>query len=80
MGRKILKGHNMVELFNSIILICLILICMYFMYRLGNNNGTHKERMRLLKILQQIPMKSGINNGYTVLEIVNYIIKRLKEE
>lgn len=62
-------------------LIVLMCVLLWWVYCEGKHSGRHVERMRLLDIMQSVPM-DGLSSEkqFGVLCVVNYVVMKLREE
>ena len=67
----------MIDIVQNIIILCIILICLWAMYRVGVQEGRHRERMLTLYIISKIGYE-GIKD-LNVLAAQNLLLDRLRK-
>lgn len=60
------------------VVMMVVMVVMLVMYKMGYSDGIHNERMYLIDIMQDIP--TVVVKQESVLYVVNYIIKKMREE
>lgn len=67
----------------SIIVVFILGVIGVLMYKMGKEDGRHKERMHLIDILTSmlsLEADISVDRRYGIMHVTNYIVNRLREE